>query len=331
MDTIVTELRIYLVILIYMGIFQQPTTLDYWKMSDEYHQHRFTQYMTLTRFHQVKHFFHISPPSEPNNNDSWFSKVEPLSSKLGSAYCRYYVPSTDVSVDEMIVRFKGRFKHTFRMKNKPISTGYKIFSICDSGYTYSFLYTSRVNAVLGIQKVPGLNDTACAVYHLAKALPYRQRIQPLHGQLLLQHPTLYKTARPQYWHLWNSTDYSVLFPKTLKIKKGDRYDWNTLSGVVVQDKVLATFWMDNGPVNMLSTIHALSPDNDEWFVAKERRRRPRETSTNAVSVRAAIQGKPRATLRIPKITDDYNLNMNGICLSDQYRSYYDTQLTSRCT
>ncbi|KAF8930119.1 hypothetical protein BGZ58_008454 [Dissophora ornata] len=91
----------------------------------------------LTRFHQIKRFFHVSPPSEPNHNDLWTAKVEPLSSKLESAFRRYY----------------GRSKRTVRMKNKPVSTGYKILSICDSGYTYSFLYTSGVDAVMGIQKM----------------------------------------------------------------------------------------------------------------------------------------------------------------------------------
>lgn len=30
---------------------------------------------------------------------------------------------------------------------------------------------------------------------------------------------------------------------------------------------------------------------------------------------------------IPKIIDDYNHKMNGVDLSDQFRSYYNTQLT----
>lgn len=328
-DTSVNEMRIYLGILIYMGIFQQPTTHDHWKASDEYPQHRFTQYMTLTRFHQIKRFFHVSPPSEPSKNDSWFSKVEPLSSKLESAFRRYYVPSTDVSVDEMMVRFKGQSKHTAHMTNMPISAGFKILSIRDSGYTYSFQCTSRVNAALGIQKVHGLNDTACAVYHLAKTLPYRTREYNLFMDNHFSNIPLFLKLRDlNIGACGTARINSALFPKTLKIRKGDRYDWNTLSGVVVQGKVLAAFWMENGPVTMLSTIHALSPDNDEWFVAKERRR-PRETRTNSASVRTAFQGNPRATIRIPRIIDDYNLNMDGVDLSDQYRSFYDTQFTSR--
>ncbi|CAG8473500.1 15437_t:CDS:2 [Dentiscutata heterogama] len=40
-------------------------------------------------------------------------------------------------------------------------------------------------------------------------------------------------------------------------------EWDTLSEVVV-DNVLAVFWMDNGPVTMLMTIHEIS-DTDSYI------------------------------------------------------------------
>ena len=37
----------------------------------------------------------------------------------------------------------------------------------------------------------------------------------------------------------------------------------------------------------------------------------------------------RKVLKIPKIIDDYNHNMNGVDVADQLRSYYNTQQTAR--
>ena len=37
----------------------------------------------------------------------------------------------------------------------------------------------------------------------------------------------------------------------------------------------------------------------------------------------------RKVLKIPKIIDDYNHNMNGVNVADQLRSYYNTQQTAR--
>ena len=75
---------------------------------------------------------------------------------------------------------------------------------------------------------------------------------------------------------------------------------------------------------MLSTIHKIHMD--ESFIERIRRC-PRNTSTNAANARAVFNGNPTAPLKIPKLTDDYNHNKNGVDLSDQFRSYYCTQLT----
>jgi len=41
-----------------------------------------------------------------------------------------------------MVLFKGRSFHTIKMPNKPIDQGYKIYALCEKGYTYSFLFYS---------------------------------------------------------------------------------------------------------------------------------------------------------------------------------------------
>src|SRR5277367_3600419 len=46
----------------------------------------------------------------------------------------------DVSFDEMMVPFSGRSKHTLKMKNKPISEGFKIWALCDHRYLWDFLF-----------------------------------------------------------------------------------------------------------------------------------------------------------------------------------------------
>ncbi|KAF9080711.1 hypothetical protein BGX29_005099, partial [Mortierella sp. GBA35] len=75
---------------------------------------------------------------------------------------------------------------------------------------------------------------------------------------------------------------------------------------------------------MLSTIHQITGDNAR---ISRLRYRPRTTSTNAIHARAPFKGQHYAFFDIPKIIDDYNHKMNGVDLSDQFRSYYNTQLT----
>ena len=113
-------------------------------------------------------------------------------------------------------------------------------------------------------------------------------------------------------------------PKELQVEKSAKLDWDTRSGAVV-DGVLVVFWQDNGPVTFLTTIHAVV--GEEWEVERERRR-PRETSTNATKVRTVFGSSPRKKLRILKVVDDYNFNMDGVDIADQLRSYYSTQQTA---
>ncbi|KAF9078876.1 hypothetical protein BGX23_006032, partial [Mortierella sp. AD031] len=67
---------------------------------------------------------------------------------------------------------------------------------------------------------------------------------------------------------------SAGFPKRLKVPKAKKLAWNTLSGIVVNNQVLAVIWMDNAPVSMLSTIHKIHMDDN--FIERIRRR-PRNT------------------------------------------------------
>ncbi|KAI3655350.1 hypothetical protein MP638_002350, partial [Amoeboaphelidium occidentale] len=79
---------------------------------------------------------------------------------------------------------------------------------------------------------------------------------------------------------------------------------------------------------MLSTIHTIHQETD---YVETKRKRPRETSSNASATNAVFGDQPVMQLKIPKIVDDYNHNMNGVDIADQMRSNYSTQRTHRRT
>ena len=61
-------------------------------------------------------------------------KLEPLASLLRTKFQAYVVQGQNVSFDEMIILFAGRSKHTLKMKNKPVSEGFKVWALCDCRY-----------------------------------------------------------------------------------------------------------------------------------------------------------------------------------------------------
>lgn len=95
----------------------------------------------------------------PAKSTPWYSKVKPFAAPLRMASGKYLLPATQLSVDEMMVRFTGRSAHTIKIKNKPIKQGFKLFALCWHGYTYSFLYNSRAKKI-NVKKLPNHSLTS---------------------------------------------------------------------------------------------------------------------------------------------------------------------------
>jgi hypothetical protein len=146
------EMRIYIALLIYIGIFGASNIKGYW--SKELTIHRPMEHMTYFRFQQIKRYFHVAPPPLPLNKPSrqpinqWYMKLAPLFGMLQEQFKTYVIPGQNVSFDEMMVPFTGRSRHTLKMKNKPISEGFKIWALCCYGYIWAFLFYSRTSSKL---------------------------------------------------------------------------------------------------------------------------------------------------------------------------------------
>jgi hypothetical protein len=149
-----------------MGFTSEPELKDYWcedSSNDTIHaNHPLSRYMTQYRYEQLRRYFHISAPpqvsggyvstnypleptpeqtlqlSEERLSGIWWHKVHIVLDMLRKASKELYIPSSNVSIDEAMVRSFGRSSHTFKMLNKPISQGFKLFVLADHGYVYYF-------------------------------------------------------------------------------------------------------------------------------------------------------------------------------------------------
>jgi hypothetical protein len=318
------ELLIFLSILIYLGLHPTNSLEELWNKGFKAPTHYIAQKMTMKRFQQIKRFLHISELY--SDHRPYYAKVEPLLSHVRNISKLLYIPSSNISIDEMMVRFSGHSIDTTWIKNKPIPEGFKIFALCDHGYTYTFLPTSRIHQNEEVQKVDGITYTGSVVLYLAHQLPYWKKTFNLFMDNFFSSIPLFSYLRAKNIGACGTVrSNSRKFPKELKVSKTVKMAWNSRSGIVVDD-VLAILWMDNGPVTMLTTIHGLEGDN--WKVEKLRRK-PRTTSLNAAKVREVFGDNSQQLLKIPCVVNDYNLHMGGVDIADQLRGYYTTQLTSR--
>ena len=117
-------LRVWLGIIIYMGVHCSPAVMDYWKHDGLNPTHPIRDYMGLTRFEKIKRYFHVTPPDAPQESATgrwlWHNMVEPVLDQLRQSSKRYRVPSTHVSLDECMMHATGASKGTYKIPSKPI-------------------------------------------------------------------------------------------------------------------------------------------------------------------------------------------------------------------
>ncbi len=69
----------------------------------------------------------------------FFLKVEPLATYIKKTCKRIYIPKIHIAIDEVIIAYRGRFKHTTKLPNKSISEGYKVWVLVEYGYIWNWL------------------------------------------------------------------------------------------------------------------------------------------------------------------------------------------------
>ena len=314
------EMRVFIALLIYMGARRGMGSQGFWRYKGG---DTILRTMSLKRFSQIKRYLHISDPKETLSRSHWHYKLEPLNSLIRKRCQQYYLPSSNVTIDEMMIRFGGRSHHTYRMPSKPIKEGYKIFALCDLGYTYNWMFASRSESFAELIHQEGLTPTGSAVFQLAAALPLTSG---LHFNIYMDNyfPSIALFERLREVGLGACGTARVnrkAYPPHLDDKRHN-IPWNEVSGgsACPSGSVLAVQWQDNSAVHFLSTIHNLKDR-----VISERKK-PRLSSSNGPAIRRVFGLPERAKVPIPVITNDYNQYKVGVDVADQYRSYYFTQL-----
>jgi hypothetical protein len=115
-ELLVEELYIFIGAIIYMGVHEEPEVSLYWNTDFNIGPiHTISTHISLHRFQQIKRYCHISCEQSDQakgfhlpENKIWWYKLEPLASSLQQSFQYYYCPSSEVSIDELMVRCFGR-------------------------------------------------------------------------------------------------------------------------------------------------------------------------------------------------------------------------------
>ena len=120
-----------------MGIAQLPEQAMYWQA--QYKDSYVTQLFTRDRFLLLQRYWHVAPPTPPDEKHTVVQKTSPLYHHCQTLFQAYCTPGCELAVDESMVRCKGRTPWKTTIKIKPIKTGYKMYTL--ASYTYLLAFT----------------------------------------------------------------------------------------------------------------------------------------------------------------------------------------------
>ncbi|KAK3926390.1 PiggyBac transposable element-derived protein 3, partial [Frankliniella fusca] len=169
----IQELKIFLGIILYMGVVSLPAIEDYWNSNTYVKQ--VADVMSYRRFQKIRSHIHFVDNSDEPGTDP-FRKVRPILNHMRAKINTLEQEST-LSADEGMVGYKGRYAGCLRqyLPNKPSSKwGFKFFGLAGaSGMLYDFIFYSGADTfsqenLLPQEKTMGVG--AMAIIALSKCI-----------------------------------------------------------------------------------------------------------------------------------------------------------------
>lgn len=299
----VFEVQAYIALQIAMGMCQKNEIEDYWGTYWLTYL-PFTDIMSCNRFELLTSSLHFTNnednrPARGGANYDQLWKIRPLMDICDPQYLTAYGPGSNLSIDESIIKFKGRIHFRQYLPSKPCKWGIKQYALCESktGYALKFItYCGKGT----IPMVPRFTITESICLSLLEG--FENAGFKLFTDNYYTSPMLYRelqtkdigacgTVKAGRKHM--PTD---LHPKQLHLQKGDDPEFMRCNDMI------ACAWHDTKRVHFISTIHT------------------NNTLDKKIRSRGAVGGY--RDVEKPVIAETYNHQMSGVDLLDQKLGTY---------
>jgi hypothetical protein len=295
--TTTAEMWRFIAVHIFMGIVDLPTMDMYWE--EDYKQEYAVRTFSRHRFKELLRYFHIAEPTPPGARHTVIEKIKPLHDLCLQTFPDYYTPPQEFTIDETMVRFKGRSDWKTVIKNKPEPIGYKVYTVGSHGYLLNFQVYKGKGGYATRQGI--IHHT---VVQLVRRWEESNRI--LFSDNLYTSPHLCEhLLRVGLRSCGTVRSNRTGLPPNLKaiakgLGPGETKAWQ-------KGQLGCLAWCDKGPVLMLSTYHRV-----DHMITFEQDRGP---------------NRPRTATK-PQVVLDYNVHKCHVDTVDQLRQYYAMQRKS---
>ena len=135
-----------------MAINKLPTIAEYWRVDNLIGNNGIQNTMIRNRFCEILQNLHFVNNRKDDKTDKAF-KMRPVIDQLNPKFSEVLSNDSEQSIDEHMVKFKGRSGMKQYIKSKPIKWGFKFWFRCSSksGYLY------QMDIYLGRKQTPEFN------------------------------------------------------------------------------------------------------------------------------------------------------------------------------
>lgn len=301
-DVTVEEMLAFIGVILNMGIIITRNLKDYWSQQHNSRIPFFSEIFRRERFQQIFWMLHLHV--NVSNDKSIKTRTQKISNYLDyidNKFKEYFVPEKEITIDESIVKFKGRSSFVTYNPKKLTKWGIRIYILADSntGYTYSFLPYYGSFTIESLIR-PDLPVTSRIVLQLYKKL-------------------LYSIPEAQGYHIFTDRYYTnlILAQELLKLKcyitgtmqlnrkyvpeiiKEPKFR-NNNTFACRSGNLLLLAWKDKEIITMLSS----------WY------------SSEMESINSRLHGGATVFKYKPKMVIEYDKYMGCTDKADQYSNSY---------
>ena len=142
----ISEMKSFIGFLLFTGYHKLSQEKLYWSLDSDFNTAIVRQALTRQRFRDIKMNLHLNDTSAINKDNKLF-KFRPYIELLNKKFQQFGVHKTNLLIAEQMIPYRGRHSTRMFCKGKPISFGYKAWTLASSdGYVYAFdLYTVKSN------------------------------------------------------------------------------------------------------------------------------------------------------------------------------------------
>ena len=281
-----------LAIIIASGVDRKPSIKDYWSTFPVAYTKFYANIMPRTRFCTIYHtMMHASDTSAVGK-----SKIEPFLNMLVSKFQQAFYPFQNLSVDEMVIGWKGKWKYKQYNASKPKKYHIKTFGLCDSatGYVFNILtYFGNETSYM-----PNQDESSGQAEKVFQYL--LQGLDQGHHVFADRYYTTYKLVQyisqhKTYYTGTLNTNRKNFPPqiKTLKLAHCQQKAYRNRAG-----DIFVAAWRD------------------------KKAKKPVVIVSTKATVGDTVVHRKSGGISIPTVINDYNLSMNGCDKVDQMVQYY---------